>query len=200
MKTELHATQRQLIDATVELLDSASYEELTAAMVLESTGIAKSSLYHFFKDFSDLLERALLERFRKSVAASAEVIKGIVERARTLEEFVVALDGVTAATQRRTNSGIRFERARILARSEKNDSFRAELGTIQQALTDSLAEAIQLGQEKGFLNRSFEARTIAVFIQAYTLGRAVDDTTTTHMNDEDWNALIGQILRRVLAN
>jgi hypothetical protein len=48
------------------------------------------------------------------------------------------------------------------------------------------------------LNKSFEARTGAVFIQAYTLGRIVDDITTTHMNDADWEKLIGRIAREVL--
>jgi hypothetical protein len=37
-----------------------------------------------------------------------------------------------------------------------------------------------------------------VFIQAYTLGRIVDDITTTQMNDADWEKLIGRIAREVL--
>ena len=58
--------------------------------------------------------------------------------------------------------------------------------------------AFETAQEKGFLNKNFEARTGAVFIQAYTLGRIVDDVTTTHMNDDDWEKLIGRIAREVL--
>jgi hypothetical protein len=85
-----------------------------------------------------------------------------------------------------------------LARSQYNEKFRKSLGALQQELTDSLTSAFQTAQDKGFLNKDFEARTGAVFIQAYTLGRIVDDITETHMNDADWEKLIGRIAREVL--
>jgi hypothetical protein len=110
----------------------------------------------------------------------------------------VALDRLTASTQARENASLRFRRARKLARSERHEKFRKSLGELQQQLTDSLTLAFETAQEKGFLNKDFEARTGAVFIQAYTLGRIVDDITTTHMNDADWEKLIGRIAREVL--
>jgi hypothetical protein len=73
------------------------------------------------------------------------------------------------------------------------------LGQTQQQLTDSLTTIIQNAQDKGFVTASFEARTIAVFIQAYTLGKIVDDVTTTPMNDQDWERLITVIGNTVLA-
>jgi hypothetical protein len=126
------------------------------------------------------------------------VIEKIIASSTTKEEFFVALDRLTATTQARENESIRFMRARMLARSERSASFRSSLGDLQEQLTDSLTLAFAQAQEKGFLNKSFEARTGAVFIQAYTLGRIVDDITTTHMNDADWEKLIGRIAREVL--
>ena len=199
MRSEVHATRQTLVDATVRLLDKVTFEEINAAMVLEATGISKSSLYHFFEDFSDLLEQALLVRFQVTVRNSAQVIKDIINASGTQDELFTALIGVTRATQARENAAVRFERARILARSEKNERFRKALGEVQQQLTDSLTEAFQMAQDRGFLNTNFEARTGAVFIQAYTLGRGVDDITTTQMNDADWEHLIEKIMRQVLA-
>ena len=119
MKPEVHATRQTLVDATVRLLNEVTFEEINAAMVLEATGISKSSLYHFFEDFSDLLEQALLVRFQVTVRNSAQVIKDIINASGTQDELFTALIGVTRATQARENAAIRFERARILARSEK---------------------------------------------------------------------------------
>ena len=200
MKPEVHATRQLLVDATVKLLDEVTFEEINAVMVLDATGVSKSSLYHFFEDFSDLLEQALLVRFQHTVNNSAGIIKDIIRKSGTQEEFFNALDGVTRVTQDRANAAVRFERARILARSEKNERFRTALGEVQQQLTDSLTEAFEMAQSKGYLNTSFEPRTGAVFIQSYTLGRAVDDITTSHMNDEDWNHLISRIMRQVMGN
>ncbi len=198
MAHEQNETRQNLIKATSDLMDLHAIEDISASMVLERAGASKSSVYHFFEDFSDLLEQTYIVRFGETVAISIRVIEKIIARSTTKEEFFVALDRLTASTQDRGIASIRFSRARELARSERHEKFRKSLGELQQQLTDSLTLAFETAQEKGFLNKDFEARTGAVFIQAYTLGRIVDDITTTHMNDADWEKLIGRIAREVL--
>ena len=198
MAHEQNETRQNLIQATSDLMDLHAIEDISAAMVLERADASKSSMYHFFEDFSDLLEQTYIVRFGETVAISIRVIEKIIARSTTKEEFFVALDRLTASTQDRGIASIRFSRARELARSERHEKFRKSLGELQQQLTDSLTLAFETAQEKGFLNKSIEARTGAVFIQAYTLGRIVDDITTTHMNDADWEKLIGRIAREVL--
>jgi AcrR family transcriptional regulator len=198
MVHEQNETRLNLIQATSDLMDLHAIEDISAAMVLERAGASKSSMYHFFEDFSDLLEETYVVRFGENVKESITVIEKIIARSTTKEEFFVALDRLTASTQARENASLRFRRARKLARSERHEKFRKSLGELQQQLTDSLTLAFEQAQEKGFLNKDFEARTGAVFIQAYTLGRIVDDITTTHMNDADWEKLIGRIAREVL--
>ena len=197
MAHELNETRQRLIDATSELMDEVSLEEISAALVLERTGASKSSMYHFFEDFSELLEETFLVRFAASVEASGRAIKDIIKASTTQEGFFNAIEAVTKSSQARENSAIRFQRARMLARSERNDRFHKSLGEIQENLTDFLAEAFEMAQQKGFVHHDFEPRTGAVFIQAYTLGRVVDDITQVHMNDEDWERLIGTVLRKV---
>jgi AcrR family transcriptional regulator len=178
-------------------MDELPLEEISAALVLERTGASKSSMYHFFEDFSELLEETFLVRFAASVEASGRAIKDIIKASTTQEGFFNAIEAVTKSSQARDNSAIRFQRARMLARCERNDRFRKSLGEIQENLTDFLAEAFEMAQQKGFVNHDFEPRTGAVFIQAYTLGKVVDDITQVHMNDDDWERLIGAVLRQV---
>ena len=197
MENGIHKTKQQLIQATSELMDEVGVEEISAAMVLERTGASKSSMYHFFDDFSELLEETFLVRFAASVEASGRAIKEIIQASTTQDGFFTAIEAVTKSSQARENSAIRFQRARMLARSEHNDRFHKSLGKIQEDLTDFLAEAFEMAQQKGFVNHDFEPRTGAVFIQAYTLGKVVDDITQVHMNDGDWERLIGTTLRKV---
>ena len=198
MAHEQNETRQNLIQATSDLMDLHAIEDISAAMILERAGASKSSMYHFFEDFSDLLDETYVVRFGKDVKESIIVIEKIIARSTTKEEFFVALDRLTANTQSRELASLRFRRARKLARSQYNEKFRKSLGALQQELTDSLTNAFETAQDKGFLNKNFEARTGAVFIQAYTLGRIVDDITETKMNDKDWEKLIGRIAREVL--
>jgi AcrR family transcriptional regulator len=199
MPHELNKTKRQLIQATSELMDLVAIEEISAAMVLERAGASKSSMYHFFENFGDLLEATFLVRFAESVQASDQAIKEIIEKSTNKVDFFKALEKVTLGTQSRANSAIRFQRARMLARSERSEGFRKSLGDIQQQLTDSLTQAIKRAQDKGFVTLDFQARTLAVFIQAYTLGKIVDDITTEPMDDQDWDRFITRIASKVFA-
>ena len=197
MAHDLNETKQRLIDATSELMDELPLEEISAALVLERAGASKSSMYHFFEDFSELLEETFLVRFAASVEASGRAIKDVIKASTTQAGFFNAIEAVTKSSQARDSSAIRFQRARMLARCERNDRFRKSLGEIQENLTDFLAEAFEMAQQKGFVNHDFEPRTGAVFIQAYTLGKVVDDITQVHMNDDDWERLIGAVLRQV---
>jgi AcrR family transcriptional regulator len=194
---DLNETKQRLIDATSELMDELPLEEISAALVLERAGASKSSMYHFFEDFSELLEETFLVRFAASVEASGRAIKDVIKASTTQAGFFNAIEAVTKSSQARDSSAIRFQRARMLARCERNDRFRKSLGEIQENLTDFLAEAFEMAQQKGFVNHDFEPRTGAVFIQAYTLGKVVDDITQVHMDDDDWERLIGAVLRQV---
>lgn len=193
---EGHLTKQRLIHETVKLLDEISHENLTITIVLEKAKVSKSSLYHFFEDFNELLGEALLERFRRSVLTG--LTKEAARNAKSQEDYLNALDEITALSQSRGRAAIRFERAQILGRAGKDEKFRSALGVIQQELTDALTEAFAIAQDKGFLNANFDPRTIAVFVQSYTLGKIVDDLTQTQMNDEDWNRFVGQVFRRTL--
>jgi AcrR family transcriptional regulator len=197
-KDPIHPTRMLLIDTTVSLLDIYSLEELSAEMVLKSSGVSKGSMYHFFPDFSSLLEAAFLQRFSRHVEQSIAAIESIVDLSSNQEEFFTKLEAVTIATQSEIRRVHRFERARILAKAERNERFKNDLALVQQHLTDSLADCFAQAQQQGWLNTSFEPRTGAVYIQAYTLGKIVDDISPTPMDPDDWNALIMRIARLAL--
>jgi AcrR family transcriptional regulator len=200
VKSEFHETKERLIQTTVELIDEMSLESISSALILERSGVSKGSMYHFFDDLGDLLDAAYARRFSYLVKISADYLRQIVETANDAEEFFALLRKLTIRTQERGKSSTRFERARMLARAEGNERFRKILGDIQQELTDTMAESVRMAQEKGWVTKKYQPRTISVFIQSYTLGRVVDEIVENHMNDEDWNNLIHAIAETVFGN
>jgi AcrR family transcriptional regulator len=195
-----HPTKRKLRDAVVGMMEVTPPEDIHSEYVLRETNISRGSLYHHYEDFTDLLEDAMLYRFSAGVEASTGAIENIVETAGDREEFFSMLEGVTRATQARNRSDIRFDRARMLSMAQHNERFHRKLGLVQDRLTDSLTTCIAQAQAKGWVNTSFQARTLAVFIQAYTLGKIVNDVGEQQMDDSDWEGLITLIADRALSS
>ena len=194
-----HPTKTKLRDAVVDMMRSTPPEDIHSEYVLRVTGISRGSLYHHYEDFTDLLEDALLYRFAAGVEASTGAIENIVANSSDQAEFLSMLEGVTRATQDRALADNRFDRARMLAMAQHNLRFRAKLATVQDRLTESLTECVAQAQEKGWLKQDFQPRTVAIFIQAYTLGKLVDDVSETPMDTTDWENLITLIVERALA-
>lgn len=181
------------------MLDEMQEKDVTAAEILRRTGIARGSLYHFWPTIGDLIEDAYIVRYSRYVAKSGGVIKELLDTCTTKEEFFNGLSRVTELTQDPKRKGNRYERARILGMAEKNDKFRKALGKVQGELTDLFTEQFTQVQNRGWFNKDFDPRTAAVLIQAYTLGKIVDDVVEKPMDGPAWNNLIGLIVGRTLS-
>jgi AcrR family transcriptional regulator len=193
-----HPTRDKLLNATRELLADHLPQALTADMVLQRSGISRGSLYHHFADFADLLEEALVQSFSSHVDRSIAMIAAALD-AKSKKECFAAFSKVTARTQAVEMKAARFERARLIAFSEDNPRLAALLAREQQRLTDALTDLIREVQHRGWINKEFDPRAGAVLIQAYTLGKIVDDIVPAPMDPKAWNALIGRLVEKVFS-
>lgn len=192
-------TRNRLLNTAVEMLDELQEKDVSAAEILRRTGIARGSLYHFWDSIGELIQEAYLVRYSRYVEKSGGVIKQLLADCQTKEEFFAGLTRVTELTQDPTRKANRYERSRILGMAEKNEDFRKALGKVQQGLTDLFTEQFTEVQNRGWFNKDFDARAAAVLIQAYTLGKIVDDVVDNPMDALAWNALIGLIVDRSLS-
>jgi AcrR family transcriptional regulator len=192
-------TRNRLLNTAVEMLDELQEKDVSAAEILRRTGIARGSLYHFWDSIGELIQEAYLVRYSRYVEKSGGVIKQMLAECQTKEEFFQGLTRVTELTQDPARKANRYERARILGMAEKNEDFRKALGKVQQELTDLFTEQFAEVQNRGWFNKNFDPRAAAVLIQAYTLGKIVDDVVDNPMDALAWNALIGLIVDRSLS-
>ena len=193
-----HPTKEKLIEVTVELLGS-HFDEVSTEMILEASGVSSGSVYHHFQDLDDLIETAYVRRFSRFVDLSIGMIRGELAKATNREEMIVTMKAVTRATQPRGLAPIRFERSRIIAMAERNERFRAKLEVEQDRMTDALSELFAGLQARGWIRPEFNARVAAVMIQAYTLGKVVDDLSSRPMDEVAWNSLIDDLLVLIFA-
>ena len=200
MARTIHPTKEKLIATMVSLMDEHALSNIQVDDVLRESNISKGSLYHHFENFDELVEAALIHRFASSVDLSIELVSGAVNGAKSAEEFVAKIIEVTTVTQGRERSKFRLERARVIGLSVNSPRLLEQLEQEQDRLTAAMADVVREAQEKGWVSKTYDAQTIAVFMQAYTLGRVIDDVASEeqHVDSNDWNDVVNTAVKSLL--
>jgi AcrR family transcriptional regulator len=196
MKRVQHPTRERLIEVAVELLGTKGPGEINVDEVLSISGISKGSLYHHFTDLADLVDEALAYRFAHYVDLSIASILPIVAEAKSREEIFKGIALITEATQSPDFRPNRIERVQTVGRAARNPHLQELLNAEQRRLNGALADLIREGQIRGWFSREFDAMSAAVLIQAYTLGRALDDITEPHLDPHKWTSLIHRLVEK----
>jgi AcrR family transcriptional regulator len=193
-----HPTRELLLKTALTLLEHRLPHDVTSDMVLNHSEISRGSLYHHFEDFSDLIEAALVCQFAEDVDGSIAMIAPAMAASKSAEDLLGHLSSVVDVTHGPDRRGHRFSRARLIAMSETNPRLAARLAAEQDRLTAAIADMIGTAQERGWMSREYDARSAAVLVQAYSLGKLVDDVSTQMIDSEAWNSLIKRLIRNVL--
>ncbi|MEN9687303.1 MAG: hypothetical protein RL381_315 [Actinomycetota bacterium] len=200
MLRDHHPTKTKLIDTTTALLKTFSREEISSEIILKESGISKGSMYHHFEDLDHLIEHAMLRRYSDWVDSSIVGIAQVLTTGNSAEDIYEAAVQMTTRTQDPAMKTERMYRAEILGMASHSPRFAKQLSNEQQRLTDSLTDLVREVQERGFFNKEQDPRAIAVFIQAYTLGKVVDDFSDNPVNPESWNLLVNTTIKRVFSS
>ena len=196
----IHPTKEKLIETMAELMNERALHEIQVDDVLRESNISKGSLYHHFENFEDLTEAALIARFSNSVDRSIELVAGAIHEAKSADEFLEKIIYVTTVTQGPERAQFRLERARVIGLSVNSPKLAKLLETEQDRLTEAMTDVVREGQVKGWVSDKFDPKTIAVFMQAYTLGRVIDDVASPEasVNSDDWNAVVNTAVQSLL--
>lgn len=93
-----------------------------------------------------------------------------------------------------------MQRVRYVAIASSSESMRQVIAQRQQEMTAQMTAALKLVDERGWLRTDLSPKAVAVFVQAFTLGRIVDDITDDPVDPEDWINLISTVMIHVLSS
>ena len=187
-----------LLETAISLIDEFGPQGFTVETLLEKSSISKGSLYHHFHDFSDVIEQAQVARFSRSIekdnAAMLDLLRGSTSR-DDLRERLLAVVKFSGGEERRQ---FRADRATIVGLSRHSKKFAEALATEQQRITDSIADIAREMQERGWMKKEIDPRAAATFVQAYTLGLALNDITQDPIPFDSWVTIVAGALDSIL--
>ena len=194
MNSNLHPTANLLVETVSGLLESKTPDEIHVDEVLAISGISKGSLYHHFVDLQELIEVAQVRRYTKWIDASIHFLSTAVATAQNKETLIAALKKLTQITQGGNRKADRAERAHALSACFQNPRMALAMGIETQRLTSAIADVTDEVKFKGLFRADVDSKALATFIQAYTLGKIVNDYNPAGINDEEWVEFIMKIV------
>jgi AcrR family transcriptional regulator len=194
-----HPTRSRLIRNTMDLLDKHRPEEITITMVIELSKVSKGAFYHHFREFEEIIEEALAARFVHDVATAIGDFTSLIGSAKSKEELITLLKLKTQWTDADdARAKVRLERIQTLGRIQNNERFRKIISAHQANLTNQIIGVIEDLKARGIVKGSVSSRVFATFVQAYSLGRVIDDISEEPVDKNEWNEFLNSTYQNYL--
>jgi hypothetical protein len=135
-----------------------------------------------------------------NVDATIDALAQLLGTVNSREDLLTALRVINTYNQAQERASFRLERARAAGLTYSSPRFHKALGLEQQRLTEAFTDLFIEAQNKGWMSESIDARAAAVFVQAYTVGRVVDDISPEKVNPEAWINLVMNVVDKAILN
>lgn len=191
-------TRDLVLDVVVDLLETGGEAAVRIDGVRDRSGVSIGSIYHHFGDRDGLIAAAQVRRFSRYAEAEIAALSDIVQRAATGTAFRRAIRAMTLHTSSELRVAERWIRIGVLASTVGREEMRDEIRRLQTHLMDAFQAHVAQGQARGFFRSDLDARAIAQFVEAYSLGRALNEVDDHPVADGDWQRVVWAALEGLL--
>ena len=192
-------TRERVIDVVLELLEDGGEGAVRIGEVRDRSGVSIGSIYHHFGDRDGLIVAGQVRRFARFAEAEIAALSDIVERSRNIAQFRRALRQLTLHTASELRVAERWARVAVLASTVGRPELADEVLAIQTRLTDEFQAHVAQGQARGFFRDDLDARAVALFVEAYSLGLALNEMDERPVDEEDWQQVVWAALDGLIA-
>jgi AcrR family transcriptional regulator len=187
-------TRERVLDIVLEQLEEGGEAAVRMDDLHDRSGVSIGSIYHHFGDRDGVIAAAQLRRFARYAEAEIAALSHIVERAGSVAEFRRSVRQLTVRTASQVRVAERWGRIGVLGSTIGRPALRDEVRAVQTRLTDEFQAHIAQGQARGFFRSDLDSRALAAFIEAYSLGLALNDLDEHAVDEQAWEKVVWAVL------
>ena len=184
-----HPTAENLLHTAMTLLESTPLDEISIAMVLESSGVSHGSLYHHFQDFGDLIEQAAVNLYERGLNETIETLTSMLESSDAAD-FRSRAEELILHVHSPERRKFRMARIEIIGLSQHRPRLAERLAQAQQYHLDTQCALFTEFQKRGWLRADLDPMAMNIFTSGATLGRIVDDIAEQDVDLHKMNQVI----------
>jgi len=187
-------TRERVLDVVLEQLEEGGEAAVRIDDLRDRSGVSIGSIYHHFGDRDGVIAAAQLRRFARYAEAEIAALSDIVERSRNVAEFRRSVRQLTVRTGSELRVAERWGRIGVLGSTIGRRALREEVRAVQTRLTDEFHAHVAQGQARGFFRSDLDARAVAAFIEAYSLGLVLNDLDDRAVDEHAWEQVVWAVL------
>ncbi len=194
----LATIQVVLRHARVEM-ESSGPVKFNLDRVIESSGVARSSVYHHFGSRAGLIATLELEHWVEQQAAELRGMRKFLLEASDMEEVLAAVEFALKIDGDRAGRERRLRRITSLVAADGIPALATTLREQQVRGTNHLAETLRMMSDRGVISPELDLVAIAYFIQSNLVGRVLVDVGDEPGVDDKWVDVVVSTLRYLLS-
>lgn len=167
--------------------------------VIESSGIARSSVYHHFGSRAGLIATLELEHWVGQQASEVRAMRKFLLEASDPDEVLAAVEFALKVDGDRAGRERRLRRITSLVAADGIPALATTLRDEQVRGTNHLAETLQMMCDRGIISPQLDLVGIAYFIQTNLVGRVLVDVGDEPGVDDTWVDVVMATLRHLFA-
>jgi len=180
-------------------MESSGPVKFNLDRVIESSGVARSSVYHHFGSRAGLVATLELEHWVEQQAAELRGMRKFLLEASDMEEVLAAVEFALKIDGDRAGRERRLRRITSLVAADGIPALATTLREQQVRGTSHLAETLRMMSDRGVISPELDLVAIAYFIQSNLMGRVLVDVGDEPGVDDKWVDVVVSTLRYLLS-
>lgn len=187
-------TRERVLAVAIDLLENGGEAAVRIDEVKDRSGVSIGSIYHHFSDREGLIVAAQLRRFARYAEAEIAALSEIVQRSADVAQFRKAIRHLALRSASEVRVAERWTRITVLASTVGRPELEQEVRAIQTRLTDEFQAHVAQGQARGFFRSDLDARAVALFVEAYSIGLALNELDERAVSEREWRKVVWAVL------
>ena len=191
-------TRSRILNAAIEMMETGGESSMRLGAIAEGLGIKEPSIYHHFKNRTELVNAAYVEWYWQCLKTDIPV-DAMMVLVDSKEDYVRAIRKSMEWSYQPGRHHARSIRLSVLGAAQRNPELAVAVNDINKKFLATIADAVAVAQQKGWLRTDLDPMATAYWLHGQIIGRVVAEMDPGQVDFAEWDkvsfeAVLGLIL------
>lgn len=189
--------RERMINVAVELIAEGGEASVRVSKIAEVVGVKEPSIYHHFKNRTELVTAAYVEWYWQCLRTDVPV-DSMMLMVENQNDYERALRKSMEWSYRPERHKDRAIRASVLGAAQTNPELAAAINEINRKFLNGLADSLRLAQSKGWARTDLDPMAAAYWLHGQINGRVVAEMDPGAIDLDAWDAISFEVVFTLL--